>query len=217
MDIIKLEHLNYIIEVARTGSMRQASKNLFLTQPTLSSAIKSIEEELGFNIFIRSRNGVELTPQGSEFIRYAKNIKNNMKHISNIGRNKIDNTPLKFNVSSQLFSYTLDTFFNFHSKYSNFHTEFKLEFCNCLDGIKNVYNKDCEIAFIYIHNDNNKSWYNLFNSYNMDFIPLSNSHLHVCVGTSHPLYDNTYIKLEDLYDSTLVLYDNYSESSLYKE
>ncbi|MGL5329455.1 MAG: hypothetical protein ACRDD7_09305, partial [Peptostreptococcaceae bacterium] len=140
---------------------------------------KSIEEELGFSIFTRSRSGVELTPKGFEFIKYAENIRSNMKQISNIGKNKIDNTLLKFNISSQLFSYTLDTFFDFHSKYSNLHTEFKLEFCNCLDGMKNVYDKNCEIAFIYIHND--------------------------------------YIKLEDLYDSTLVLYDNYSDSSLYKE
>lgn len=214
---IKLEQLNYIIEVAKTNSIRQASKNLFLTQPTISSAIKSIEDELNIEIFSRSRDGVKLTSSGMEFIKLAENISSNMKQISNISKNKSEKTSIKFNISSQLFSYTLDTFFNFHSKYESYYTDFKLNFCTCLDAIKNVYNKDCEIALIYIHNDNNKSWYNLFNSYNMDFIPLSDSHLHICVGCNHPLYDRSYAKLEDLYDSTLVLYDDYSESSLYKE
>ena len=61
---MRLEHFQYIVEIARCKSMSKASKKLFITQPSLSTAIQSLETELGFPIFKRSAAGVALTEKG---------------------------------------------------------------------------------------------------------------------------------------------------------
>lgn len=213
---MKTEHIDYILEICETKSIRQASKNLFLTQPNLSNAIKNIELELGFSIFNRSKDGVTLTPEGVEFVEYAKNIRSNMENIKYISNKKDDTEFISFKLSSQLFSYTLDTFFEFHNQFNGTNTNFKIEFSNCVDAIDNVISKVSDFALIYIHNDNERSWYNNFYSHNIDFFPIADAHLCVCVGPNSRLVDKEYVSLGDLFDIPLVLFDNYDDSPLYK-
>ncbi len=78
---MRLEHFNYIIEIARYKSMSKASKQLFITQPSLSTAIQSLEEELGFQIFKRSSSGVTLTDKGEAMLDISKNIMAEMEKI----------------------------------------------------------------------------------------------------------------------------------------
>ena len=69
-----LTQLKYVITVAEEKSMNEAAKKLFISQPSLSSAIKEIEEEIGFNVFKRSNKGVIITPEGEEFVGYARQV-----------------------------------------------------------------------------------------------------------------------------------------------
>ena len=67
-------YLKYAVEVAKTKSISRAAENLYMGQPNLSRAIKELEESLGITIFARSPQGVKTTPEGEEFLSYAKNI-----------------------------------------------------------------------------------------------------------------------------------------------
>ena len=67
-------HLEYAVTVAKHGSISRAAQELFVSQPYLSSMIKKLEEELGFPIFHRSRNGISLTATGQAFISSACRI-----------------------------------------------------------------------------------------------------------------------------------------------
>ena len=69
-----LTQLKYAITVSEAGSMNQAAKELFISQPTLSLAIRDLEEEIGVELFRRSSRGILLTPDGEEFIGYAKQV-----------------------------------------------------------------------------------------------------------------------------------------------
>ena len=71
---MRLEHFQYIVEIARCKSMSKASKKLFITQPSLSTAIQSLETELGFQIFKRSASGVALTDKGESLLHIAEEI-----------------------------------------------------------------------------------------------------------------------------------------------
>lgn len=71
---MRLEHFRYIVEIARCKSMSKASKKLFITQPSLSTAIQSLETELGFQIFKRSASGVALTEKGATLLNIAEEI-----------------------------------------------------------------------------------------------------------------------------------------------
>ena len=69
-----LTQLKYAITVAECGSMNEAAKELFISQPSLSSSIKDLETETGVQIFRRTNRGISLTPQGEEFLGYERQV-----------------------------------------------------------------------------------------------------------------------------------------------
>jgi DNA-binding transcriptional LysR family regulator len=69
-----LQQLKYMIKVVECGSITEAAKQLFISQPSLSSAVKEIETELGIEIFYRTSKGISLSTDGSEFLSYARQI-----------------------------------------------------------------------------------------------------------------------------------------------
>lgn len=71
---MQLQQLRYVLEVESTGSMNKAAKNLFVSQPNLSSAINNLEQELNIQIFNRTNKGAEITADGKLLIQYAKSI-----------------------------------------------------------------------------------------------------------------------------------------------
>lgn len=76
---MRIEWLKYFLDVAKTGSLRASANNLYITQPALGSAISSLEKELGYPLFIRSRSGMQLTPYGEKTIPYVRNIFSNLE------------------------------------------------------------------------------------------------------------------------------------------
>lgn len=67
-----LNQLKYAIELSKEDSINEAAKKLFISQPSLTAALKSLEQEIGFDIFIRTKSGISLTVKGTEFLGYAK-------------------------------------------------------------------------------------------------------------------------------------------------
>ena len=71
---MRLDQLRYIVKVVECGSITEAAEQLFMSQPSLSAAIKQLEEEMGITIFNRSNRGVSLSVDGTEFLAYARQI-----------------------------------------------------------------------------------------------------------------------------------------------
>lgn len=69
-----IKQLQYAVTVADTGSITEAAKKLFIAQPSLTSAVHELEKEYGITIFIRSNKGIEITPEGDEFLGYARQV-----------------------------------------------------------------------------------------------------------------------------------------------
>ena len=72
MNAMNVNQLKYVLEVAGSSSMREASTKLYVSQPALSASIRELEEELGILIFERTNKGISLTDEGREFVEYAK-------------------------------------------------------------------------------------------------------------------------------------------------
>lgn len=83
---MRLEQLTMILEVARAGSISQAAKNLSLSQPSLSTAIASLEKELGLKLFNRSSRGISPTPSGQEVLEIAQNFFAQMDQLRQLCR-----------------------------------------------------------------------------------------------------------------------------------
>ena len=80
---MNLTQLRYAITVANSDSMNEAARNLFISQPSLSAAIKELEEEAGIEIFRRTNRGISVTPEGEEFIGYARQVVEQYNLIEN--------------------------------------------------------------------------------------------------------------------------------------
>ena len=71
---MRIQQLHYIIKIVETGSMNEAAKQLFITQPSLSNAVRDLEREMGIDIFIHNPKGITLTKDGVEFLSYARQV-----------------------------------------------------------------------------------------------------------------------------------------------
>ena len=69
-----LQQIFYAITIAELGSMNRAAESLFISQPSLTNAVKELEKELGITIFLRTSRGVILTKEGEEFLLYARQL-----------------------------------------------------------------------------------------------------------------------------------------------
>ena len=101
-----LNQLKYAIIVAESESFNEAAKKLFISQPSLSTSIHSLEEEIGVQIFRRSQNGIAVTPEGKEFIGYARQV---MEQYELLDARYITKSEVKkrFSVSMQHYSLRL--------------------------------------------------------------------------------------------------------------
>lgn len=90
------QYFLYALEVERTGSITHAANNLFMSQPTLSKAIKDMEETVGFPVFKRTSKGVVPTHRGLEFLAHARKIAAQVQ--------KMEHALQREDTSHQLFS-----------------------------------------------------------------------------------------------------------------
>ena len=74
-------HLKYAVEIAKTKSISRAAENLYMGQPNLSRAIKELEDNLNITIFNRNSKGITITPEGEEFLQYARRIISQVEEV----------------------------------------------------------------------------------------------------------------------------------------
>ena len=104
-----LKQLQYAVTVAETGNMTEAARKLFIAQPSLTSAIHELEKEYGITIFTRSNKGIELTPDGDEFLGYARQVLEQAGLIEERYTGKAAGKQ-RFCVSSQHYSFVVEAF-----------------------------------------------------------------------------------------------------------
>ncbi|WP_022753971.1 LysR family transcriptional regulator [Butyrivibrio fibrisolvens] len=81
------KQIDYCIELAHTESFSRGAENMFVSQPTFSYQIKLLEEEVGFEIFVRNGKGATLTPAGQQFVSYLTNMREGLKRAIEQGQN----------------------------------------------------------------------------------------------------------------------------------
>ena len=135
---MNIAHLKYAVEVEKTASITRAAENLFMGQPNLSRGIKDLEETLGVKIFKRTSKGIVPTPQGEEFLVYAKSILAQIEEVEALYRPE-KNNKLKFSISVPRASYIVDAFTNFVREADmTKEIEFTFKETNAMRAIRNI-------------------------------------------------------------------------------
>lgn len=140
-------HMKYAVEVAKVGSLNKASETLLVATPNISRSIKELEGDLGINIFERTAKGVTLTPEGEEFINYAKELLNQIDQVENFYK-KGTSKKQTFSISVPRACYISDAFSEFSKHISDDPAEIFYKETNSQRTIKNILNHDYKLGII---------------------------------------------------------------------
>lgn len=192
-----LQYLKYLITVAEKGSITEAAKELFISQPSLSGAIKEVEKEAKITIFNRCRAGVALTKEGMEFLGYARQVVQQMdlleaKYINNQAAKQ------RFCVSTQHYTFAANAFVELVQRFGQERFEFILNETQTHQIIEDVRNRFSDLGILYLSDSNENVLKKLFEQYNLNFIELFSAAPHIFIRKEHPLAEKKSVSLEDL-------------------
>ncbi|KAA9022277.1 LysR family transcriptional regulator [Niallia endozanthoxylica] len=192
-----LQQLKYVIEVARSRSINKAAQRLFISQPSLSNALKELEEEVGIRIFSRTNKGILLTPEGSEFLGYARQVVEQAELLEN----RYTNAPAPqqhFSVSAQHYAFAVSAFVRLLKEYDREEYEFTLRETKTYEIIDDVKNLRSEIGILYVNDFNRKVIQKFLKEGNLRFHELFEAKPHVFISSTNPLATKDSVTLSDL-------------------
>ena len=209
-----LQQLNYIITISETGSINKAAERLYVSQPSLTSAIKELERELGIVLFNRTGRGVTLTADGMEFLPYARQVYG--QYLSMMEKyGKGGERRQKFGVSCQHYSFAVKAFVEMAKAYDMAKYEFAIRETRTLDVINDVAQLHSEIGILYLSDFNRKALLKLLHASGLAFHHLINCNAYVYLWKGHPLAKRKSISLSDLEPYPCLSFEQGDASSFY--
>ena len=209
-----LQQLRYVIEVAKTGSMNVAAKQLFVSQPSLSMAIRELENDVHISIFERTTKGVVITAEGEEFLGYARQIINQVELLEDkyIEAGQIKK---KFGVSAQHYSFAVKAFVEMVKGFDMDKYEFAIREARTHDVIHDVVTGKSEIGILYTNEFNEKVLNKIFKDNQLEFIHLFTCQGYAYLWKNHPLAGKKVIALEELQDYPCLSFEQGDNNSFY--
>ena len=209
-----LQQLKYVIEVATCGSINEAAKNLYISQPSLSNAIKELEKELHIIIFKRTNRGIILSNEGSEFLGYAKQV---VEQATLLEEKYLGKAPskIKFSVSCQHYSFCVNAFVEIIKEYGYSEYDFSLQETRTYEIIENVKELKSDLGVLYLNDFNEKVIMKLLKESNLVFHELFKAKPHVFIGQNHPLANKKSLTLEQLDEYPFLSFEQGNNNSFY--
>lgn len=209
-----LQQLKYVTEVADRGSITEAAKSLFIAQPSLSAAIHELEEEIGVTLFLRSNRGVLITPEGAEFLGYARQV---VQQAALIEDKYIAHSALRqrFCISTQHYSFTAGAFVELVRAQGGEAYEFILREGKTYDTINDVRTLRSEMGVIYMCRFNEAVISKMLREANLVFSELLAAKPHIFVGRNNPLAAKERVTLEDLTPLPCLTYEQGDQNAFY--
>ena len=209
-----LTQLNYLITIAETKSLNKAAEQLYVSQPSLTSAMKELEKELGITLFYRSGRGVTLTNDGTEFLLYAKQIYSQYESVlEKYGKGGARKK--KFGVSAQHYSFAVKAFVDMAREADLTKYEFALRETKTAEVISDVCTMRSEIGVLYLCDFNRSAMEKLLKSSGLEFHHLLDCQAYVYLSKRHPLSGEPSICFAQLEDYPCLSFEQGDNSSFY--
>ena len=192
-----IQQLKYILKVAEVGSITEAAKQLFISQPSLSNSIKETEKEVGISIFVRSRTGITLTKEGTEFLGYARQVLQQMELLED---RYITELPQKvtFGVSAQHYTFTENAFVELVKRFGQERYAFYFNETGTHQILDDVKNRVCDLGILYLSSENDAVMRKVMEENHLIFTELFSAKPHVFLQKDHPLAMQKTISVNEL-------------------
>ena len=209
-----LLQLKYIVTIAESGSLNEAAKRLYIAQPSLTSAVKDLENELGITIFSRTNKGVLLTAEGEEFLGYARQV---MEQTNLIEERYLGTGQGKhqFCVSTQHYSFAVEAFVELLTQYGGEEYDFRIRETQTYELIEDVAKLRSEVGVLYLNRFNETILRKTLRENSLQFHRLFIAKPHVFVGSGNPLARKSMITLDDLAPYPRLSYEQGEHNSFY--
>jgi len=209
-----LQQLKYVDVVAECGSLSEAARQAFVTQPTLTESIRALEEELRMAIFTRSRRGMTVTREGEEFLASARQILDDAARIQEKYTGKAVRRP-QFAVSCQHYAFATDAFMAVVKMNEADAYDFTLRETVTSEIIDDVARHRSEIGILYLSKRNETAITKILHKEELTFEELFTAKPHVFLGKGHPLAKKKVIKPHELDAYPYLTYEQGVENALY--
>ncbi|ADZ81911.1 LysR family transcriptional regulator [Cellulosilyticum lentocellum] len=209
-----LQQLKYVVAIADKGSINEAAKYLFISQPSLSNAIKDLEKEIKITIFTRTNRGIQISSEGAEFLGYARQV---LQQSELLEQKYLSGMPAKqrFSVSTHHYLFAANAFVDLIKEFGGEEYEFTFRETKTYEVIDDVKNLRSEIGLIYLSDFNAPVIGKLLKESNLVFTELFTARPHVFLYKHHPLAQNKTITLEELEDYPCVSFEQGDQNSFY--
>ncbi|MDA9461871.1 transcriptional regulator, LysR family [Enterococcus mundtii 3F] len=193
---MNIQQLKYVTAVANNGSFREAAKKLFVSQPSLSAAIKELENELSITLFTRTNRGAYLTEEGQAFLKRAERILVQLDSLENyyLKSEKRES----FSIASQHYDFLGPLTAQLIETFKAEVKQFRIMETTTANVIEEVQQQQSELGILYMNDHNRTGIKRYLEQGELVAQSLGTFKTHIFLRQRHPLAQHEEIKVEDL-------------------
>lgn len=209
-----LQQLKYILTVAETGTITEAAKILFISQPSLTNAIRELEKEMNVEIFNRTNKGIIVSKEGETFLGYARQVLEQAALLEDKYKGE-SNRKQEFCISTQHYSFAVNAFVDLIKEFGHDEYDFNIRETQTYEIIKDVADMKSEIGVLYLSDFNKVVISKILKSNDLKFTELFVAKPHVFVSSKHPLAKSKSVSIKDLMPYPYLSFEQGEHNSFY--
>ena len=209
-----LQQLKYVTTIANIGSISEAAKRLFVSQPSLTKAIKELEKEMGITIFDRTNKGITVSKEGERFLGYARQVLEQAALLEEQYKSQSGGKK-QFSVSTQHYSFAVNAFVELLKGAEIDQYDVSLRETQTYEIIDDVAHMKSEIGLLYYNDFNRPVLEKLIHTNELTFTELFTAHPHIFIGKTHPLANKEVVSMDELEEYPYISFEQGDHNSFY--
>ena len=209
-----LQQLRYVTTIANIGSISEAAKRLFVSQPSLTKAIKELEKEMGITIFDRTNKGITVSKEGERFLGYARQVLEQAALLEEQYKSQSGGKK-QFSVSTQHYSFAVNAFVELLKGAEIDQYDVSLRETQTYEIIDDVAHMKSEIGLLYYNDFNRPVLEKLIHTNELTFTELFTAHPHIFIGKTHPLAHKEVVSMDELEEYPYISFEQGDHNSFY--
>ena len=209
-----LQQLKYVTTIANIGSISEAAKRLFVSQPSLTKAIKELEKEMGITIFDRTNKGITVSKEGERFLGYARQVLEQAALLEEQYKSQSGGKK-QFSVSTQHYSFAVNAFVELLKGAEIDQYDVSLRETQTYEIIDDVAHMKREIGLLYYNDFNRPVLEKLIHTNELTFTELFTAHPHIFIGKTHPLAHKEVVSMDELEEYPYISFEQGDHNSFY--